>query len=77
MPFFFWARCELDYLCGLAIAEIFDVDIGAKPDVIGKVPANVIRVVINDDLIVSPVPIAAVFIIIGSDAEVETTEPEA
>ena len=68
---------ETQIRSGLAIAEILDVDVGAKPHVVGEVPAIVIRIFVDHDLIGSPVPAIAEGKVNGSDGEVETAEPEA
>ena len=58
-------------------AEVLNVDVGAETDVVGEVPADVIRVVVEDDVIGAPIPIRAVTKVIGSYAEKESAEPEA
>jgi hypothetical protein len=62
---------------GLAVAEVLDVDIGTKPNVISEVPAIVIRILVDHDLIGAPVPGIAESEVHGSDGEVETAKPEA
>jgi hypothetical protein len=52
------------------------VDVGAKPHVVGEVPAIMIRVLIDYDLIGSPVPAIAEGKVDGSDGEIETAKPE-
>ena len=58
-------------------AEVLHVDVGSQANVVGKVPANVIRIIVEDDLIGGPIPVAAVADVIGRYAEVESAEPEA
>lgn len=58
------------------LAEIHHVDVGAQPDVIGEIPANVIRVFIDYDLIGVPVPIIAITDVVGSHTKIETAKPE-
>ena len=47
-----------------------------KPQVVGEIPAHVIGIFVDHDLIRIPQPVAAVSDINRSDAEVEATEPE-
>src|SRR5689334_8867714 len=61
----------------LAAAEIFDVAIGAEANVVGEIPAIVVGIVVDHDLVAVPIPIVAVGIVIGCDAEIEAAEPEA
>ena len=61
----------------LAVAEELYVDVGAEANVVGKVPADVVGVFIDDDVVAVPVPVVAIAKIRSSDAEIETTEPEA
>ena len=60
-----------------SLAEIHHVDVGAQPDVIGEIPANVIRVFIDYDLIGVPVPAIAVTDVVRSHTKIETAKPEA
>lgn len=71
------ALCETRIGSGLAVAEIFDVTVGAEPHVVGEVPAIVIRVLVDHDLIGAPIPSIAEGKVNRSDGEVETAEPEA
>jgi hypothetical protein len=61
----------------LAVAEEFDVDVGAQADVVGQVPADVVGVFVDDDVVAGPVPVVAIGKVKGSNAEVEAAEPEA
>lgn len=63
-------RCEV--LC----AEVLDVNVGAEARVVGEVPADVIGIVVDHDVIRSPVPVAAVVEVVGRYAEVESAKPE-
>ena len=54
-----------------------DVNVSAQPHVVGQIPADMIRVVIDHDLIAVPQPVATKANIVGSDTKVEPTEPEA
>lgn len=53
------------------------MDVGSEADVIGKIPADVIWIVVEDDVIGRPVPAGAVVEIVRCDAEEISTEPEA
>lgn len=61
----------------LAVAEELDVDVGAEADVIGEVPANVIGIFVDDDVVASPVPVVAIANVRACNAEIETVKPEA
>jgi len=52
------------------------VHVGAEPDVVGKVPAVVVGILVDDDLIRIPKPVVGESEIIRSDAEIKATEPE-
>jgi hypothetical protein len=52
------------------------VHIGAESRIVGEIPAFVIRIVVDDDVVVSPIPIINVGEIEGSYAEVKSAEPE-
>lgn len=56
--------------------QVHHVDVGAQSDVIGEIPTVMIGVVIEDDVIAVPVPIAGIGDIHRCDAEVEAAEPE-
>ena len=53
------------------------MNVGAQPGVVGQIPAFVIRVFVDDDLIGIPEPAAAEADVVGRDAEVKAAEPEA
>lgn len=57
-------------------AEIHYVNVRPQPHIVGQIPSNVIRIVVDDDIIRVPVPLAAIAYVVGSDAEEEPTEPE-
>jgi len=59
------------------LSEILNVNVGAEAGVVGKVPAGVVGVVINDDVVGVPEPAVGVVEVIGGDAEVEAIEEEA
>jgi len=87
-PFFVWLARVLaregkerghDESCPykLAVAEVFDVAVGAEADVVGEVEAVVVGVFVDCDLVGAPVPVVAEAVVGGENAEVETAEPEA
>jgi hypothetical protein len=53
------------------------VDVGAEPDVVGEVPADVIGIIVDDDFVRIPEPAVTEANIVGSHGEVEAAEPEA
>jgi hypothetical protein len=58
-------------------SEILDVNISAEADVVGEIPAWIVRVGIENDVVGIPEPAVAEGNVRGSDAEVVTAEPEA
>jgi len=59
------------------LTKILHVHVGPQANVVGKVPANVIRIVVEYDLVGVPIPIGAVAEVVGRYAEEESAEPEA
>ena len=53
------------------------MNVGAQPHVERQIPADVVRVVVNHDLVIVPQPVVAEAVIIRGNAEIETAEPEA
>jgi hypothetical protein len=53
------------------------VNVNPKPHVIGEVPADVIRILINHDLVRTPEPVIAKAIVVWGNAKVEAAKPEA
>jgi hypothetical protein len=58
-------------------SQILHVGIGSKPYVIGEVPADVIGIVVNNDVIRIPEPAVTETDVVGSHREEEASEPEA
>lgn len=52
------------------------MDVGSEADVVGEVPANVVRVVVDYDLVSAPIPTIAVTVVIGRYVEEESAEPK-
>ena len=58
----------------LSVPQIHDVRVTAQPHVVAEVPANVVRVVIDHDLVTIPQPTVDKAIIVRGDAKVEAVE---
>ena len=52
------------------------MNVGTEPRVIRQVPAGMVGIVINDDVVVVPIPVVAVTNVRRSDAEEKAAEPE-
>ena len=52
------------------------MDVGTEPDVVGEIPANVVRIVVDHYVVAVPEPIVTVGDIEGGNAEIESAEPE-
>src|ERR1035437_1299337 len=61
--------------CGLT-AQVLDVDVGAQTDVIAEVPAVVVGIEIEHDVVVVPEPVADVAVLVGRNPEIETVDFE-
>jgi hypothetical protein len=53
------------------------VNVGAQPHVVGEIPAVVVGVVVDHDVVIIPVPVTAIADVEGCDAEIVSAEPEA
>lgn len=62
--------------CGLVWPHVHDMHIGTKPDVISQVPAVVIGVLEDRDVVGVPKPVAAVADVKVGDCKTKTAEPE-
>ena len=51
--------------------------VSAEADVVGEVPAVMVRVVVDYDLVGAPGPVVAEGVVSGGRTEIETAEPEA
>jgi len=56
--------------------QVHDVDVGTQPHVVGEVPAVVVRVFVDHNLIAVPEPVTAVTHVERCDIEIETSKPE-
>ena len=63
-------------ICLLA-PQVLHVDVGAQSDVVGEIPARVVGIVIDDDVVAVPIPVVDVSQVKRSNAEVEAAKPEA
>ena len=43
-----------------SVAEIFPVDVGAESHVVGEVPAGMVGIIVDDDVVVVPEPVVGV-----------------
>src|SRR5579862_1308801 len=57
--------------------EVHEVHVGAEPDVVAQVPAHVIRIEVQHDVVAVPEPVIYVVIFEGSDTEEKAVELEA
>jgi hypothetical protein len=57
-------------------AKIHHMHISPESHVIGEIPAHVVGILINHDVVASPIPIAAIADIHRSDAKEKSTKPE-
>lgn len=53
------------------------MNVGSEANVVGEVPAHVVRVIVDDDRIIRPIPIPAISDVVRRDAEEESTKAEA
>jgi hypothetical protein len=58
------------------IPQIFDVAVSPESRVIRQVPANVIRIVVDYNVVRAPVPVAAQVNVVRCNAEIESAKPE-
>jgi hypothetical protein len=61
---------------GRLTAEVADVNVGAQPGIVGEVPALVVGVLVNHDIVAVPKPIIGVGKVKRGDAEVVAAKPE-
>jgi hypothetical protein len=59
-----------------AVPHKHDVHICAKPDVISQIPAVVVRVFVDHDIVPTPVPVAAISDIVRRNGKIEPAKPE-
>src|SRR5580698_4163891 len=68
----------LNLCCCLRLhAEILNVDVSAQAHVVSEIPAGIVGVFIDDDVIGVPEPSVTVGYVVGSHAPVPSVEPEA
>lgn len=59
-----------------SVPQIFDVSVRAESRVIGQIPPNMVRILVDHELIASPVPIRHDVVIEGGDVPIVIAEPE-
>jgi hypothetical protein len=57
-------------------SEIIDVDVSSRAGIVSQVPARVIRIFVDHDIIAVPVPIVDVTVIEWRDPEIESVKPK-
>jgi hypothetical protein len=60
----------------LLVAEILHMDIGSEPGVIRQIPAGVIWIVVQHDVVAVPQPIVGVVVLVRRDVPVKAAKPE-
>jgi len=58
-------------------SQIHHVDVRSQPNVIGEIPAWIVGIVVEHDVIIVPIPVIAIGKVVGSDTEIISAEPEA
>src|SRR5580692_228240 len=61
----------------LAISHVHYMDVRPQPDVVSQIPAVVVGILVDHDIVGAPVPVVAVAEIILCNRKVEAAEPEA
>src|ERR1700730_4261483 len=67
------SSCDDD---SLARPEVRDVDVGSPPNAVGEVPSDVIRVLVDHDVVRIPEPVIDEAVFERGHAEVVAVEPE-
>src|ERR1035441_3356121 len=68
--------CDVNTETSGLCAEIQDVHISAEAHIVSEIPAHMVRIVVNHDLIRAPVPIAAIVSVGERNRPVPAIEPE-
>src|SRR5215469_18594014 len=71
LPLQAWLRLRLK-----SSPQVEDVHVRAQPDVIREIPANMVWIFIDHDVVAVPEPIAAIDNVVWGDAEEEAAKPE-
>ena len=58
-------------------SQIQHVDVRSQAHVVSEIPAYVVGIVVDEDVIAVPQPVAAIVIVVGSDGEEEAANSEA
>lgn len=61
----------------IELPQVHNVYVCAQPNVVGQIPADVVRIVIDDDVVAVPIPIAAITHIVGCNREEKAANAEA
>ena len=64
------------YRIGLLASHILHVDVGTESHVVGEIPAFVVGVVVDDDVVAVPEPVIGVGQVKRGNAEVEAVKPK-
>ena len=59
-----------------SVPQIFDVSVGAEPRVISEVPARMVRILVDHDLIASPVPVRHDVVVVRRNVPIVIAKPE-
>jgi len=72
----FTFRRLFDFVLDLLRAEVLDVDVRPQPRVVGEIPAVMVGIFVDHDLVAVPEPVTAQGKVKGGDAESEAAKPE-
>ena len=72
----FTFRRLFDFVLDLLRAEVLDVDVRPQPRVVGEIPAVMVGIFVDHDLVAVPEPVTAQGKVKGCDAESEAAKPE-
>src|SRR5579863_2030537 len=61
---------------GLVWPQVLDVHISTEPHVVRQIPAVMVWIFVNHDIVAIPEPVPAVADVEGGNAETKTAEPE-
>jgi hypothetical protein len=57
-------------------SHILDVDVSSQPDVVGEIPAWILGIIVDDDVVAAPIPVVDEAQIHGANAPEEAVETE-
>src|SRR5271167_1459087 len=70
------SRFSSTYVRQLLWSEIHDMDVGSEAHVVGQVPAIVVRILVDNDVVAGPIPITAESKVDRGNAPVPSAKPE-